>query len=231
MMRQLKGMAMLAIAVSLLAGCKSAPKKDPEFAPVAPVSLPPRPEGNGAIFQAGYDRRWFEDLRARRVGDILTVNLVEQTDASISNSTEVTKSNSTSIINPTLFGNLPSFTLPGGNSGSTLEFDLQSSTDFSGEGDNEQSNALSGSVTVTVVEVLANGYLRVRGEKRIGTNGGNEYVKLSGVVRLEDIDTNNTVASTKVGDATLVYVGDGQVAKANVMGWLSKFFISALAPF
>ena len=126
---------------------------------------------------------------------------------------------------------MPSFTLPGGNSGSTLGFDLQSSTDFSGEGDNEQSNALRGSVTVTVIEVLANGYLRVRGEKRIGTNGGNEYVKLSGIVRPEDVDTNNTVASTKVADATLVYVGDGQVADANVMGWLARFFISALVPF
>jgi flagellar L-ring protein precursor FlgH len=230
-MRQLTNNTLLLIAVVLLGGCNSAPKKDPAFAPVAPVALPPKPEGNGAIFQAGYERSWFEDLRARRVGDILTVNLVEQTDAFISNSTEVTKSSTTNVTNPTLFGKPLSFTLPGGSPGATLGFDLQSSTDFLGEGDNEQRNALSGSVTVTVIEVLANGYLRVRGEKRIGTNGGNEYIKLSGIVRPEDIDPNNTIASTKVGDATLVYVGDGQVADANVMGWLARFFISAFVPF
>jgi flagellar L-ring protein precursor FlgH len=82
-----------------------------------------------------------------------------------------------------------------------------------------------------VTEVLANGYLRVRGEKRISMTGGNEYIRVSGIVRPEDIDTNNTVESTRVADATLVYVGDGQVSKATQMGWLAKFFISAIMPF
>jgi flagellar L-ring protein precursor FlgH len=225
-MKHLRPAFLLILAALVLVGCKSAPKKDPEFAPVAPSELPPAPAGNGAIYQAGYERSWFEDVRARRVGDILTVKLVEQTDASISNSTEVSKSSTTSVVNPTLFGKMASF-LKGAN----LGFDLESSSDFSGEGDNAQSNLLKGSVTVTVVDVLPNGYLRVRGEKRIGTNGGNEYVKLAGVVRPEDIDASNTVPSTKVGDATLLYVGDGQVADANVMGWLARFFISALVPF
>ena len=225
-MKPLRLVPVCVLAVLLLAGCKSAPKKDPEFAAVAPPEMPPAPMGNGAIYQAGYERSWFEDVRARRVGDILTVKLVEQTDASISNSTDVSKTSTTSITNPTLFGKVPSFL-----NGANLSFDLESSSDFSGEGDNAQSNLLKGSVTVTVVDVLANGYLRVRGEKRIGTNGGNEYVKLAGVVRPEDIDANNSVPSTKVGDATLLYVGDGEVADANIMGWLARFFISALVPF
>ncbi|MFM1892224.1 MAG: hypothetical protein RLZ44_1301 [Pseudomonadota bacterium] len=216
----------------LLVGCNSTPpKRDPEFAAAAPVPLPPQPVGNGAIYQAGYDKRWFEDLRARRVGDILTVTLVEQTDASISNETSVKKSQTTSFTNPTLFGTLPSFGIPGISSNMNLGFGLSSSNDFDGESDNAQSNELTGSVTVTVTEVLPNGNLRVRGEKRIGTNGGNEYVKLAGIVRPEDIDARNTVLSTKVADATLLYVGDGQVADANVMGWLARFFISALVPF
>jgi len=221
-----------ALATIGLVGCQSAPVRDPDYAPIAASVLPPMPAGNGAIFQAGYERRWFEDLRARRVGDMLTVILVEQTDASISNSTEVSKTNSTSITNPTLFGNPLSFKMPGvnGNS-SSLGFSLNSSTDFSGEGDNEQSNELTGSVTVTVIETLPNGYMQVRGEKRIGTNGGNEYVKLSGIVRPEDIDANNSIPSTKIADATLIYVGDGQIADSNVMGWLAKFFISSLMPF
>jgi len=78
---------------------------------------------------------------------------------------------------------------------------------------------------------LSNGYLSVRGEKRIGINQGNEYVKLSGIVRPSDIDSTNTVESTRLADPTIIYVGDGPVADSNVMGWLSKFFISAIMPF
>lgn len=231
-MQGLRLLVLVVFGALSLAGCQSTPERDPEFAVVAPMAMPPQPTGNGAIFQQGYERRWFEDVRARHVGDILTVNLVEQTDASISNSTSVKKSNATSVTNPTLFGHQPSFGIPGiKNNGLTFGFGLDSSSDFDGEGDNAQSNELTGSVTVMVTEVLPNGYLRVRGEKRIGTNGGNEYVKLSGIVRPEDVDKNNTVASTKVADATLLYVGDGQVANANAMGWLARFFISALVPF
>ena len=82
-----------------------------------------------------------------------------------------------------------------------------------------------------VTEVLPNGYLKVRGEKRISMTGGNEYIRVAGIVRPEDIDTSNRIDSTRIADATLVYVGDGQVAKAANMGWLAKFFISALFPF
>jgi flagellar L-ring protein precursor FlgH len=217
----------LGLSLALLVGCNSTPKRDPEFAPVAPVVPPAQPSATtGSIFQAGHERAWFEDLRARRVGDILVVRLVEQTDASISNSTDVSQDNATIIDDPTLFGKSVNW-LKGGN----LGFNLSSSSDFEGEGNNDQSNALSGSLTVTVVEVMANGYLRVRGEKRIGTNGGNEYVKISGIVRPEDIDTTNTVDSTRIADATLLYVGDGQIADANKMGWLARFFISAVMPF
>lgn len=223
----------LGLAAGLaLAGCNSTPTRDPGFAPVRAPVMPAPPPANGAIYQAGYETRWFEDIRARRVGDILTVNLVEETDASISNKTEVSKSNATDVTNPTLFGNPLQFNLPGSKSDtSTLGFGLNSSNTFAGEGDTEQSNELFGQLTVTVIEVLPNGYLRVRGEKRLGMNGGNEYVKLSGVVRPADIDTNNTVDSTRVADATLIYVGDGQIADANVMGWLARFFISAISPF
>lgn len=216
---------LLLLAVALLAGCNSAPKRDPAYAAVPPAAIPPVPRGNGAIYQAGFERAWFENLRARRVGDILVVNLVEETEASHENSGSLSKDNSTSIANPTLFGKAL------GLGSLTLDQSLSSSSSFSGDGDNEQKNELTGSITVMVTEVLANGYMRVRGEKRIGMTGGNEYIRVSGIVRPEDIDTRNTVESTRIADATLVYVGDGQVSKASQMGWLAKFFISALMPF
>jgi flagellar L-ring protein precursor FlgH len=231
-MNAAKPLIALSLAL-LLIGCQSAPTRDTAFAPAEPTMPPAAPQGNGAIYQAGYEQNWFENNTAHRVGDLLTVRLVESTDASASNSSAVDKSNSTSISNPTLLGNSPSFGIPGvnGNGRSNLAFGLDSSHSFSGNGDMAQSNALTGSITVMVYQVLPNGYLRVRGEKRIGMNSGNEYVRLSGIVRPADIDNTNSIASTRVADATLEYKGDGQVADASVMGWMAKFFISSLMPF
>ena len=124
-----------------------------------------------------------------------------------------------------LFGNVFSM------GGSNLTQSLESSSNFSGDADNTQNNEFSGSISVVVTEVLPNGYLRVRGEKRIGMTAGNEYIRVSGIVRPEDIDLRNTVESTRVADATLVYVGDGQTSMASRMGWLARFFASALMPF
>ncbi|PLX60004.1 MAG: flagellar basal body L-ring protein FlgH [Sedimenticola selenatireducens] len=235
-MNRLFSLMMLALTAVALAGCNTAPVRDPAYAPIRPVVAAPKPEGNGAIYQAGYEQSWFEDMRARRVGDMLTIELVEKTDAKKSATTEVSKSNSNSVTNPTLLGSTPQFNAPGllplaSNRGNNLGFSLESEHDFSGEGDSEQNNELTGNITVTVIEVLPNGYLVVRGEKRIGINQGNEYVKVSGIVRPADIDATNTVLSTRLADPTIVYVGDGAVADSNVMGWLGRFFISALMPF
>jgi len=222
----------MAVALILLAGCNSMPpKRDPEFAAVPPASIPPAPQGNGAIYQAGFERSWFENVRARRIGDILLINLVEDTEASQANEGSVSKDNTTGISAPTFFGGGITFGNPFSNNTSDLSQSLSSSTDFSGDGENTQENEFSGSVTVMVTDVLANGYLRVRGEKRISMTGGNEYIRVSGIVRPEDIDLNNSVDSTRVADATLVYVGDGQVSNASKMGWLARFFISAVWPF
>ena len=224
---------LLPLLLALLAGCQSKPVRDPDFAPVAPVVPKPSAQVNGAIYQAGFERSWFENVRARRVGDILLVTLVENTEAKHTNSGKVKKSNTSSITNPTLFGKPFSFALPGikGGQHSTLESSLSSSSDFSGSGENTQNNQFKGSITVMVTQVLGNGYLRVRGEKRISMTGGNEYIRVSGIVRPEDIGTDNTVPSTKIADATLTYVGDGQNTMASQMGWFAKFFISALMPF
>jgi len=227
----LKTLLVLAIAAALLAGCNSAPKRDPEFATVPPAAIPAPPRGNGSIYQAGFERSWFENVRARRIGDILLVNLVEDTEASHTNEGSVDKKNSIAIAEPTLFGRGISFNNPFGSGAYNFAQGLQSDTAFEGDGENTQNNEFSGSISVTVTDVLANGYLKVRGEKRIGMTGGNEYIRVAGIVRPEDIDINNTVESTRIADATLVYVGDGQVADASKMGWLARFFISAVFPF
>ena len=138
--------------------------------------------------------------------------------------------------NPTVFGTQPQFSLPGGlplanTNDNNLAFSLNSNTDFEGEGESEQNNFLSGDITVSVVEVLANGNMLVRGEKIVTINQGNEYVRLSGMISPRDIDANNTISSIRIADAQIAYTGDGATQDANVMGWLSRFFASALMPF
>jgi flagellar L-ring protein precursor FlgH len=231
LVRRMKLLIVLAAAAALLAGCNSAPKRDPEYAAVPPEAIPQAPQGNGSIYQAGFERSWFENVRARRIGDILLVNLVEDTEASHTNDGSVDRSNSTSILSPTFFGQGISFNNPFSGNPYNLGQGLESNTAFEGDGENTQNNEFSGSISVTVTDVLSNGYLKVRGEKRIGMTGGNEYIRVSGTVRPEDIDIDNTVESTRIADATLVYVGDGQVADASKMGWLARFFISAVWPF
>jgi flagellar L-ring protein precursor FlgH len=214
-----------AIASIVLSGCNSTPPKhDPQFAPVRPVYMERTPAADGSIFQAGQEISWFEDMRARRVGDLLTVKLVEKTVGKKDATSNTSKSQDLTLDNTLL--ETMNVISPGIYDGS-----LGYSREFAGSGDADQSNQLDGSVTVSVIEVLPNGNLYVRGEKRIGINQGNEYVKLAGIVRPIDIDSSNTVLSTKIGDATIMYVGDGQVADASKMGWLARFFISAIMPF
>ena len=229
-------LVMLAIAM-VLSGCNDIPKRDPNFAATLPA-VPPAPvqQATGAIYQAGNTVPLFEDARARRVGDMLTVVLTESTDASKSTSSSLSKSTATDIANPTVFGASPQFGLPGAlpltaTSKNNLATNLSSSDDFSGKGDSSQKNSLNGEITVTVADVLPNGNLFVRGEKRMNLNQGYEYIKVSGYVRPIDVAPDNSVASTKLADATIVYNGDGQGADSSRMGWLARFFNSPIFPF
>lgn len=211
-------------------------KRDPAYAAVRPVAVTVPERHDGVIFDVRNNISLFEDYRARRPGDILTVQLQEQTDAEKETETTISKNNTNSITNPTLFGTTPQFNLPSqlplaNTSDNTLAFNLSSDSDFSGQGDSDQSNKLTGDISVSVVEVLPNGNLVIRGEKVITINQGNEYIRISGIINPRDIDANNSISSKRVADAQISYVGDGPTQDANVMGWLSRFFISAVMPF
>ena len=227
---------LLCVCVMSLAACQSLPERDPAYAAVRPVALPPVQASNGSIYQAGHDIRLFEDSRARRVGDLLTINLVETTSASKESETELNKSTDSTVANPTILGTTPQFSTPGilplaSNSNNNLGFGLSSDNEFSGDSSSTQSNNLRGSITVTVAEVLPNGYLVVRGEKVTSLNQGHEYVRLSGIVRPIDILPDNSITSTQVADAQISYTGSGATADVNKIGWLARFFISSLFPF
>lgn len=217
------------MALMALVGCSNLPKEShPDYAPVdfSQLEQMNNTAPTGSIYMASRNMSLFEDVKARQVGDIVTVVLAEATDAAKSSDTTLDKSNSNTITNPTFGADAA-----GAGSDLSLGFDLSSSGAFSGESASNQSNSLQGSVAVSVVKVLPNGNLYVQGEKWIHINQGNEYIRLRGIIRPEDIGTNNTVLSTKVADARISYGGTGAPAEANMVGWLSRFFMSPIWPF
>jgi flagellar L-ring protein FlgH len=215
------------LLAALLTGCGMLPAKDHKPEPVvARVLPPPTPRTEGAIYQAGQQMELFSDIKARRVGDLLTIVLNESTNASKNAITKTAKTTTVANSAPTIFGQ--SMTLKGAP---ILSATLNGANSFDGEGSSTQSNSLAGSLTVTVVDVQANGNLVVQGDKTLKLNQGDEFVHISGVVRSADIATNNTVTSDKLADARISYSGKGAVDSANRTGWLARFFNSPFAPF
>lgn len=207
-------------AAATLAGCASAPRRPQpadSFAPAEPSAAAPE-AAPGTIYR-GSGLPLFMDLRAHDVGDVLTIQLVENTDASKETSTSTSKGSSVDTGLPTVAGR----TITAGGK-ALLDNTIKTDNSFAGKADASQSNHLDGSITVTVAEKLANGNLRVRGEKWLTLNQGQEYIRISGLVRPVDIGPDNTIASTKVADAKIAYTGRGALAEANRQGWLSRFF-------
>jgi len=225
-MSRIKTIAIVLMALLLTACGGSLPKRDPDFAPVQASDLRPPAQNTGSIYQAGYDVRLFENRVARRVGDILTIVLQEKIQAKKKASLDASKDNRLSVTAPTLWGIASQALL-----GHDLQTSMNSSHRFQGQGQAQQKNTLTGNISVTVVQVLPNGNLKVRGEKRMTLNDGDEFVRLSGIVRQEDIAADNTVLSTQVADATIMYTGEGSIADSSKVGWLARFFLSPIFPF
>lgn len=209
-----------------LSGCAVPKRGDPEFAPAMPHQVNAPVQHGDAIYQPQTALLLLEDIKARRIGDMITVVLQEQTDAEKSADTGTTKSTSTEIADPIIFGNSPTH-----NGDPIFRNSLQSEHEFDGAADSSQSNSLKGSVTVSVVEVLANGNLVVQGEKWININQGEEYIRLRGIVRPRDIRADNTISSTRVANAQIQYSGEGVLNETNNMGWLARFFNGPWMPF
>ncbi|WP_020683860.1 flagellar basal body L-ring protein FlgH [Marinobacterium rhizophilum] len=212
---------LLTLALGLSGCVTKAPKPDsPYFAPIPAQAYESVPPANGSIYQAATSVNLYGDGRALRVGDVITVLLSEKTQSSKSAKTDVDKSNEISLPQPELFGRgISAF-------GNPLSLSAQTDSAFASEGSSDMSNSLSGSITVTVHEVRPNGLLLVKGEKWLTLNQGDEYIRVSGMVRARDVAADNTVSSTKLADARIAYSGTGAVHDSNVMGWLGKFFIS-----
>ncbi|MCE9640709.1 MAG: flagellar basal body L-ring protein FlgH [Betaproteobacteria bacterium] len=213
-----------ACAALLLAGCITTTPATSVHQPmtVRPLAPAPAQNVNGAIYQAGYGYRpMFEDRRARNVGDTLTINIVENTSADKKSNTTTNRSSDNNLAVPNVSG-LPGKSFMGAGLAATTDMK------FSGDGQTTSNNVFTGTISVTVIEVFANGNLLVSGEKQVGINHASEFIRFSGVVNPNNISAVNSVNSVQVADARVEYRGSGQIENAQNMGWMSRFFLNVL---
>lgn len=209
----------------ILGGCAShlpEPEQKPGTQEWAPPSIDyTLPEAkDGSVYRPGYMLTLFKDKRAFREGDILTVNLEEKTYSSKRANTQTSKTQDMSM------------GIQGSSDGGSLAAsgDGNISRGFNGAGSTTQQNQLTGSITVTVAKVMPNGVLLIRGEKWLRLTQGDEYLRLLGLIRAEDIDNDNTISSQRIADARIIYGGQGAIADSNAMGWAARYFNSPWFP-
>lgn len=216
----------IGIAAHGLVGCslnETVRPDDPYYAPVSSDSLKPKPVVNGSIFHAAMMTNGaglYTDTKAMQIGDIIEVKLSESTDSKKSAKNKLEKDYEMDFGSPSLGGVTPSL------GAYDLSFAIENAQSFEGKNQSNMNNSLKGSISVTVVDVLPNGNLVVRGEKWMTLNTGDEYIRLSGMIRPEDIMKDNTITSNKVADARIAYSGTGSYANTQKEGLLSKFFMS-----
>ncbi len=213
----LRFLALFAI-VYLLQGCATEPvdmvlRPSPDFQPVYPLAADRQKVATGGIYSNRQSDAWFGRGRNYQVGDIITVLLNESTQAARTQNTDVSRESKNSLPSGfnTKIGSLNPF-LNG--------IDINNNNNSSkGTGKADQQASLSGSVAVTVTEILANGNLIVRGEKKLGLSEGTEVIQVSGVIRPEDVGPNSTVLSRRLANAQIAYRGSGDLANATRAGW------------
>lgn len=223
-MRCLK-LTLVALVCISLSACSAMTRErpmpdDPAYAPVSPSKMQMGEMVTGSIFQPARNFSFYGDQVALNVGDILTVLLEENTSASKSADTTYDKDDDVNLNEATILGN----TIAG--KGLSLLTNPSMSRAFDGAASSDQSNSLRGSISVTVSDVLPNGILRIKGEKWLKLNQGDEYIRITGMVRPQDIGTDNTILSSKVADARIAYGGTGSFDDVNKQGWLTRFFNS-----
>jgi len=208
----------------MLAGCAqyNADRVSIDFEPMYPQEMPLVETNNrsGTIFNAAQGNLFAMETKAQQVGDIITVSFAESFQATKSQNAATSRSLDSSV-------NLPGVTnliLPDRTNAADLSTKLAAGSEnsFSGSGSSAQSNSLTGQVSVHVVRVFQNGNLEILGQKKLTLNNGDEYIRVHGIVRPQDIDAENVVSSDRIANANIQYIGAGDIAESSKKGWYSK---------
>lgn len=219
----MKQISLLICISASLFGCATNKVQIAEPTTIRPQAQNIAPPANGGIFQTASYRPLFEDRRARFVGDTLVIVINEKTSASNATSNSNSRTASANVGAPVI-PLLPSSLL----SKASVSASADSKAEDKDSAKND--NIFTGSITVTVMQVLANGNLLVSGEKQVGVNGETDTLRFSGVINPATIQLGNTVASTQVADARIETVSRSNIDTARVAGFLARFFLS-FSPF
>ena len=216
-------MTLVAAAAITLVGCGGndvMPQRVNNFEPVMPQTIVADKVVDGSIYAGRVNGGLFGDRKAYQAGDLITILLRERTNAVKEATGTVDRTSANDALSPLQLARL-------GTAGGLLSTDsaLGSSISSDGSGSATQSNQLGGDITVSVVNVLPNGNLVIRGEKLITLNHGDEYVQVSGVIRPDDIQPDNTILSKRIANAQITYSGSGQLNDATKMAWGNAFFL------
>ena len=216
---------MIISIVFLLNGCSTYIEevKNSEFTPLKPSfeEFTKTASSNGAIYSTSSSGLFSSDRRAHKVGDILSVNLSERFTSNKAVTSASGKADAIGAeVGPT--GLLRNFAGLGGSASKT--------NSFAGSASTNQSNSLTGILSATVVRVFPNGNLEIKGQKKLRITEGTEYIRLSGIIRPQDISATNTVSSAKIAEAQIEYVGAGILDSASKPGWGSALF-RIISPF
>lgn len=224
-MKRLLNISLGALTLCALAGCATPEPKKINISHI-PVTSSNTPVTHGSIWPGETSRNTlFQDLRARNVGDIVTIRITEKTSAIKEATTSTTRNSTFDAGIQKLFG-LP--TKFGMNDflgqGQPFSPEVQSSYDaaFDGAGKTKRSGELSAIISARVVDILPNGNLVLEGKKDTIVNNELQFVVLSGIIRPEDINEQNTVLSTMMSDARIEYSGKGVIADEQGPGWLRR---------
>ena len=203
------------ILISFVAGCSTQleERASMDFEPTMPnISKSPKKDKYGSIYSNSQQGLFATDRRASKVGDLLTVALSENFSASKSQSAKSAKNGTASFDFPRIMTAGADDTL----------FDSKLAKSFDGSGSADQTNSLRGEISVTVTKVFSNGNMEILGQKKLTLNNGDEYIRLVGIIRPEDVDSRNIVPSSRIANAKISYTGAGDIADTSKKGWFSK---------
>ena len=215
----------LCAVILTLAGCTAAEQKptiiQPATQPMAYREPAPTYSNPGSIFNDGDAQFLFDDHRAKRVGDIVMVNVVESASAANEATTDTNRDSNSEYGVSALFGRT-SIPLFGGNVGSTPVLGTNTKKEFSADGSTTRNNKVTATVAARVVNVLPDGLLRIEGARQTKVNNETQYLVVAGLIRSRDVASDNSVLSTQIADAQISYYGEGVIADKQKPGWLTR---------
>lgn len=222
----------MALGLFVVSGCSAAREApvvtQPVMQPTVYQEPAPHYDNPGSLYNPAQYRSIYEDGRARRVGDIVTINVIEQQSGSQEVTTDATRDSDTSTTISALGSRNSLFGIPIG--ATTPLFAGNSTSDFQGDAESTRNSTITATLAARVINVLPDGNLQIEAVREITLNNETQFMVVTGIIRARDISASNTIASTQIANAKIEYYGQGVLSQKQKPGWLTRF-LEMVSPF